>query len=344
MAVHLKFLPALFLVLLAACGGGDATTAAIAAPEAVAFGDIEPLPSAPLDEPPVIGLSVQNVSRSFFQGLEAGARGEAEMNGTTLLVTDAGDDASQQYADVQWLIDQGVHGLVVSPVDSNAAVEIADLARQRGVPLVAVANQIGTVERYGPQFVYPGTVALVTNDDTDMGRKAATFVAETFGDAEIAIGVVEGKLGTANAVMRAAGFTNELDSLGIDYEIVGSAPGDWTGEGGASVCASFLDLETLNVIFSMSDAMTAGCADVIRASGRQDIQIVSIGGNADGVALLSEGRMAGTVCQKPGTMGALAVETIVDALATVEFDQGLRFYETPVVTAENQMTSCIPQW
>lgn len=342
MAVVSKFgVVALLLLFVTACADGVED----APPEGVAFADDPvPLPDEALDEPPLIGLAVQNLSRSFFQGLEAGARGEAEVTGTTLLVADAGDDADQQLADVQRLIDQGVHGLIVSPVDSGAAVEIADLAQHHGVPLVSVANQIGTVADVGPQYVYPGTVALVTNDDLDMGRKAATFVAETLGDESIAIAIIEGKDGTANSVMRRTGFTDELDALGMDYEIVASAPGDWTAEGGARVCREVLELETVQVVFSMSDAMTAGCADVLDGTGRSEVVVVSIGGNAAGIELLGAGRMAGTVCQKPGTMGALAVSTLVDALLTVDFDQGLRFYETPVVTVENQMATCIPQW
>ena len=328
-----------FVALISACSADET-----AAPSSVAFVDPVPLPTEVLEEPPVIGLSVQNLSRTFFQGLEGGARGEAQATGATLLVADAGDDAAQQLIDVQELIDQGVHGLIVSPVDSGAAVEIAELAEQYGVPLVAVANQIGTVDNYGPQFVYPGTVALVTNDDLDMGRKAATFAAQTVGSDQVTIAILEGKLGTANAVMRANGFTSELDALGVAYEIVGQAAGDWTGDGGARVCREFVNLETVEIIFSMSDAMTAGCVDVLRAAGRDGIEVVSIGGNAAGIELLETGAISGTVCQKPGTMGALAVSTMVDALATLEFEQGLRFYETPVVTAGNQMATCIPQW
>ena len=287
---------------------------------------------------------MQNLSRTFFVGLEAGARGEAVNLGATLVITDAEDDADKQLADVEDLIALGVDGLIVSPVDSGAAVDIAAAAQEAGVPLVAVANQIGTVEDYGRQFVFPGTVALVTNDDVDMGHKAAELAAQLIGDDQARIAVLAGKNGTANAVMRQDGFTAGLDDLAIDYEIVSTIPGDWNAEGGSEACEEFLSIDGLSMIYSMSDAMTAGCAQAMADNGRTDIDIVSIGGNAEGIELLLSGGMVGTVCQKPSTMGALAVETLVLALETADFEQGLRFYETPVVTIENQTAVCNPQW
>ncbi len=331
------------LLFLAGCSSsGSSDDSSLAYSDSVDEA-MENLPTEPLDEPPLIGLSVQSLSRTFFQGLESGARTGADSAGATLIVTDAGDDAAQQLADVASLIEQGVHGIVLSPVDSGAAVEIAELAAAAGVPVIAVANQIGTVEEFGSQFVYPGTVGMVTNDDVDMGRKAAGFAATIIGGQSARIAVIEGKSGTANAVMRADGFQSELDDLGIAYEIVASQPGDWTGDGGAEACRAFAATGGIDLIFSMSDAMTAGCVDVAQETGL-DADIVSIGGNEEGVELLIGGAVVGTVCQKPGTMGALAVETVVDALKTADFSRGLRFYETPVVTADNQVDVCDPQW
>lgn len=333
------------MLLAAACSGPTSTSESSQAYVDPQDGEVAValLPSEPLEEPAIIGLAVQNLSRTFFQGLEQGARSGADSMGAELIVTDAGDDADQQLADVAGLIDQGVHGIVLSPVDSGAAVKIAELAAAEGVPLLAVANQIGTVDDYGSQFVYPGTVALVTNDDVNMGRLAAGFAATIIGDETARVAVIEGKFGTANAVMRSDGFQAELDDLGISYEIVASSPGDWTGEGGATVCQDFAATGGIDLIFSMSDAMTAGCVEAL-AEADVNIDIVSIGGNDAGVQLLLDGSVVGTVCQKPGTMGSLAVETMIDSLSTAQFQQGLRFYETPVVTASNQTDVCDPQW
>lgn len=323
----------------------SATTAASDAPETLPY-DAEPGVAAQGEL--VIGVSLQNSSRTFFQGLESGARREASSSGAALILTDANDDAETQLTDVQGLINAGVDGIVLSPVDSATAVQIAELAQAANIPIVAVANQIGTVEEFGAQFVYPGTVALVTNDDVDMGRKAANLAARLVGDDFAHIAVLEGKAGTANAVMRHDGFTDELDALGIRYDIVAAVSGDWTNAGGMAACDEFASLDTVDLVFSMSDAMTAGCVDSRLTKGAQAgqdsaVSIISIGGNHAGLELVLTGRVTGTVCQKPATMGALAVETMVDALNEGLYTQGLRFYDTPVVTIDNS-ASCIAEW
>ena len=73
-----------------------------------------------------------------------------------------------------------------------------------------------------------------------------------------------------------------------------------------------------------------------------DIGIASIGGNAKGIALLEDGLMPATVCQKPGTMGATALDVLLDYIVNGN-ERGLEFYETPVVTLDN-LDDCIPQW
>lgn len=332
------------LMIAASCSSSEVA----APPTDLAFaGDEFPLPEIGRVDPETltIGVSMQNLSRTFFQGLESGVRGEAASMGVDVVVTDAGDQAGQQAVDVQTLINAGVDGIVISPVDSAAAEDLVAIANEAGVPVVAVANQIGSVEQFGAQFLYPGTEALVTNDDVEMGRRAAQFTAEIVDPTGVAsIAVLEGKAGSANVAMRFDGFVDELAALAVDFEIAASASGEWTGDGGRLACAELAAQPDIAVLFSMSDAMTAGCVESIEAAGRSDIDIVSIGGNAEGIALVHSGVVTGTVCQKPGTMGSLAIQTIVDVLEGSSSVPGLRFYDTPVVTAQNQSTVCVPQW
>ncbi len=292
----------------------------------------------------VLGLSVQNLERTFFQGLDQGVTRQAEELGVELIVFEAGDDASKQLADVETLLDQQVDGILLSPVDSVQAVDLADKAQQAGVPLLAVANQIGSVEDFGEQHVYEGTVALVTNDDIDMGSKAAELVAAEVGSESVQIAIVEGAAGASNSSLRETGFSRTLDELGVNYEVVASEPGNWNPEDGGQACQRILNASTtIDILFSMSDAMTAGCVDALSPAQLAEIDVVSIGGNQQGIDLVKGGQILGTVCQKPATMGSLALETLVIAIRTGQVDQGLTFYQTPKIAADST-ANCEPQW
>lgn len=288
-----------------------------------------------------LGLAVQSLDRTFFTGMEAGALAQADAHGVALEIIDGRDDHATQAAAVADLLDR-IDALLLSPVDSDLGTEIAAAASARGVPVVAVANQIGSVEEHGPQFVHPDTLALVTNDDVSMGRKAGAFVAVQNLAEPVRIAVLSGARGTANVTMRLDGFERELADLGVGYEIVSDIDGAWNADGGEAACAAFSELD-VDLVFSMSDAMTDGCVNALHDSPLATIPVVSIGGNEAGIALLADGYIVGSVCQKPGDMGALAVDVAVEALTTGTLDRGLQFYETPLVTADS-MSECVPQW
>ncbi len=327
--------------LLVGCAGSDASNAAISDPLPAVI-EAEPAERTVDADALRIGLSTQNLERSFFVGLVAGAEERADELGIELVVVDGLDDVGTQHNGVDELLASGVDVLILSPIDSIEAESMVERASAAGVPVVAVANQVGSAEQYGPQFVHPDIVSLVTNDDVDMGRKAGLFVASLAGADVIDIAVLAGKTGTANAVLRLEGFEQELAALGVDHRIVSMIDGSWNADGGAAACAEFAAEEDLDMVFSMSDAMTAGCVEVFDQLGFE-VPIVSIGGNAAGIELLTDGRIVGSVCQKPGTMGALAVDSAVAAAIDGETNQGLRFYETPVVTAD-RLDDCQPQW
>jgi len=298
-----------------------------------------------------IGFSVQSISRTFFSGMLSGIEGaEAELEekygvDIIILTTTAQDESSIQDENTSDLIASGVDGVLFSPVNSGAAVAMVDRLIEANIPVVAVANQIGDVEEFGRNTIYPGTVGYVTNDDIAMGSRAAdaadALAADVDGPANIFI--LQGTNGAANVPLRQDGFTEQLDALGTDYVILDARPGDFSNVISEDTCQNAISaFPEMDIIYSMSDEMTAGCVRALESADRLDIGIASIGGNAKGVQLIEDGLMPATVCQKPGTMGATALDSLLDFIVNGN-ERGLEFYDTPVVTLDN-LDDCIPQW
>lgn len=298
-----------------------------------------------------IGFSVQSISRTFFSGMLAGIEGaEAEMEekygvNISIVTTTAQDESSIQDENTGDLIAAGVDGVIFSPVNSGAATSMVDRLIEADVAVVAVANQIGDVETYGRNTIYPGTAGYVTNDDIAMGERAAdaadALAAEVDGTANIFI--LQGTQGAANVPLRQDGFTERLAELGTDWNELDARPGDFSNVVAEETCQNALTAyPEMHIIYSMSDEMTAGCVRALESADRLDIGIASIGGNAKGIELLEQGLLPATVCQKPGTMGATALDSLLDAIVNGN-ERGLEFYDTPVVTVDN-LDDCVPQW
>ncbi|MEM9131207.1 MAG: sugar ABC transporter substrate-binding protein [Actinomycetota bacterium] len=298
-----------------------------------------------------IGFSVQSISRTFFSGMLAGIEGaEAEMEekygvNISIVTTTAQDESSIQDENTGDLIAAGVDGVIFSPVNSGAATSMVDRLIEADIDVVAVANQIGDVETYGRNTIYPGTAGYVTNDDIAMGAKAAeaadALAADVDGTANIFI--LQGTQGAANVPLRQDGFTERLAELGTDWNQLDARPGDFSNVVAEETCQNAITaFPEMHIIYSMSDEMTAGCVRALESADRLDIGIASIGGNAKGIELLEQGLMPATVCQKPGTMGATALDSLLDAIVNGN-ERGLEFYETPVVTLDN-LDDCVPQW
>ncbi|MEM9652864.1 MAG: sugar ABC transporter substrate-binding protein [Actinomycetota bacterium] len=295
----------------------------------------------------LVGVSLQQQKANFWVSVKSGST-DAAVRAAAAEPTfaDANSEDDKQLNDVKNMIASGIDGLVLGATNSGSAVGIAEEAIAAGIPVVAVALQIGDPAVFGGQHVYEGTLALVTNDDKDMGAKAAQFVQQVAADADgpLNIVILQGTPGTSNATLRDEGFKEALDELGIDYEITNEQTGRFKREEAQVACDNMLAADySIDLIYSHSDEMTIGCVTSMESAGRTDIPVASIGGNTEGIALVANGSVLGTVCQKPATMGAVATQLIIRHLNGESIPAEPFFYETPTITAEN-LDDCVPEW
>lgn len=295
----------------------------------------------------LVGVSLQQNKANFWVAVkngstDAGSRAAAQEP----TFADANGEDDKQLNDVKNMIAAGIDGLVLGATNSGSAVGIAEEAISAGIPVVAVALQIGDPATFGGNHVYEGTLALVTNNDSDMGMRASAFVepvAAAKGDT-LNIVVLSGTPGTSNATLRNEGFIAGLDAAGIDYEITNDQSGRFKREDSKVACDNMLAADdSIDLIFSHSDEMTIGCVTSMENSGRTDIPVASIGGNTEGIALVAAGKVLGTVCQKPATMGAVATQLIIRHLNGETIPSEPFFYATPAITADN-LEDCVPEW
>jgi ABC-type sugar transport system substrate-binding protein len=321
------------LVVGAGCGASD--------PSAAEDGESEQASKSP--EELTIGVSNLGQSFPFPASIGRGIEEEAKKLGVEIVQLDAEGEAAKQANDMQDLTARGPDGILLLPVDSGVAQGLVNQSDEAGIPVIAVASQVGDPKERELRDVYPRLTALATQDEIAAGEKAAEIVVEELPEGG-PIAVIEGQAGFAEVELRLRGFKEVLEGSGNTYEIVASQPGDWLPDKSEDVCQNMLASNPeIELFYAESDDMAVGCAEAVSAAN-SDAKIVGIGGLKLGINAIKRGDMAGTVCYKPYDLGQLALRAMVDHLTGEKpLDAEFITYETPAVTKET-IDDCDPQW
>jgi ribose transport system substrate-binding protein len=290
---------------------------------------------------PRYGLSTVGLSYPFAAAIAKGFDDAATRAGATAIVLDAKGDVQKQANDIDDLIAQKVSGIAVMPLDSVVAQGWVRRANAQNVPIAAVAALVGDPKTRPVEDVYPGLVALASQDEVAAGRAAGTLALRWLPRGRPArIAVIEGAAGFPEVEQRARGFRAALDGAGARYTIVASQPGNWTSEGGEAACQNILAAHPdVDLFYNEADDMVIGCGRAVRAAG-SSARLIGVGGSKLAIASIKAGAVDGTVCFKPEALGALAFAALHDKQSG-----GPRFrtYPIPAVTRAT-VGDCVGQW
>ncbi|MBB4152227.1 ribose transport system substrate-binding protein [Sphingomonas jinjuensis] len=288
---------------------------------------------------PRYGLASAGLSYPFAAAVAKGFADAAAKAGARAIVLDARGSVQKQANDVQDLIVGGVKGIAVMPLDAVVAQAWVARANEAGIPIAAVAAQVGDPRTRAARDVYPGLVGLATQDEVAAGRAAGRLAARLLPKGGVArVALIEGAAGFPEVEQRARGFHRGLDAAGASYRIVAAQPGNWTSEGGEAACQNILVAHPdVDLFFSEADDMVIGCARAVQAAG-STARLIGLGGSKLAIAQIKAGAVDGTVCFKPEALGALA-------FAALHRPTGKRFltYPLPAITA-GSAAQCVGQW
>lgn len=256
-----------------------------------------------------IGFSISTLNNPFFVTLNEGAEAKAEELGATLTVVDAQDNASKQASDVEDLIQQEVDLIMINPVDSEAVAAAVESANAANIPVITVDRSAAGGE----------VVSHIASDNIAGGEMAGEHLVSIVGEgAQVA--ELEGVPGSSAARERGEGFNNiAADSL----DVVAKQTANFNRSEGLSVMENILQANPdITGVFAHNDEMALGALEAIEASGK-DIAVVGFDANEDAVKAVEEGRLAGTIAQKPEMIGGMAIETAVQSLEGEEVEASI---------------------
>ncbi|WP_088008563.1 ribose ABC transporter substrate-binding protein RbsB [Indiicoccus explosivorum] len=256
-----------------------------------------------------IGFSISTLNNPFFVTLSEGAEAKAEELGAELEVVDAQDDAAKQVSDIEDLIQQDVDLILVNPVDSAAVVTAVEAANEAGIPVITVDRSAEGGE----------VISHIASDNVAGGEMAGEYLLSLVGEGAN-VAELQGIPGASATRERGEGFNNvAADSLNV----VAQQTANFNRAEGLTVMEDILQANPdIEGVFAHNDEMALGALEALEAAGK-DIPVVGFDATEDAVQAVEEGRLAGTIAQKPELIGQKAVETAISALEGEEVEASI---------------------
>lgn len=316
-------------LLISACASGADEPAE---PGATTGGDTADVQFEKKD-PLKIGYSVYDLQNPYWQSYAAGVKAAGEKAGVEVVVVDQKSDQQQQVSGSLDLINQGISGLIVTPVQPSALPSTIDAAHDAKIPVVIA--DIGTAGDYD---------AYIQSNNTNGGALAAEYVIEQLGDVPgpHKVGVIELHAGSVVGEERVAEFVSILEDHD-NFEVVSSLDGNDTVDGGFAAAQDMLSANPdLQVIYAANDDSAIGAQRAMETAGKSvkdGFILIGFDGADGALELIEKGLMSATVAQDPYGQGMKAVETVLALLDGEEaYDDAATktiFFPVEIVTADN---------
>ncbi|WP_422391157.1 substrate-binding domain-containing protein [Arthrobacter sp. N1] len=268
-----------------------------------------------------VTLSVSTLNNPFFVELRDGAQEAADAAGVDLEVVDAQNDSATQTNQLATAATSGTDGVIINPVDSDAAAASVAPLVSNSTPIVAVDRAVNGAE----------VQSLVSSDNVAGGKQAADELAKAMGEQGTVI-VLQGVAGTSASRDRGAGFAEGMEAYpGI--EIVAQQTANFDRAEALNVATNLLQANPgVTGLFAENDEMALGAIQALGARAGEDVKVVGFDGTADGLAAIEAGTLTATIAQQPAELGKRSVEVLVQLLDEEAVEEAIPVPVTTVTT------------
>jgi ribose transport system substrate-binding protein len=243
----------------------------------------------------VVGVVPKGANHIFWQTVHAGAIKAAAEFGYTVdwNAPPLEIDASRQIEIVDSMINRGVAGIALAPVDKQALVAVVDRAWQRGIPVAIFDSAIDSDK----------IISYVATDNTEAGRMAARRMGEILGG-KGKVGIVGFMPGSASTMEREHGFQDEIRRRFPGINIVGLQFGMADRAKSMAVTENILAAHPdLAGVFADNESSSAGALQALKSRGASQVKLVAFDASDQLIASLREGEIDSLVVQNPFRMG-----------------------------------------
>jgi len=270
-----------------------------------------------------IGVTVYDMS-SFITAGKEGMDQYAKDNNIELLWNSAGGDVSTQASQVDSLINQGVAGIIIVPIQADSLGPQVQTAKSKGIPLVAVNAALNNKDVAGN----------VQPDDVAAGAQEMQMMADHLGGKGNIV-VLQGPLGQSGEIDRTKGIEQVLAKY-PDIKVLAKDTANWKRDEAVNKMKNWISSfgPQINGVVAQNDDMGLGALQALKEANRTDVPIVGIDGIEDGLNAVKSGEFIGTSLQN-GTVELSAGLAVANALVKKEDVNKDPIYIMPAITKDN---------
>jgi len=284
----------------------------------------------PRRERPLIAVVPKATSHEFWKAVHAGAVKGAKGAGVDIIwkgpLTES--DREAQINLVQDFVAQGVDGICLAPLDSQALVPVVREAQAASIPTLIFDSGLDAPR---------STISFVATDNFHGGQLAGRELGRLLGGKGRVI-VLRYALGSQSSERREEGCLDALANEFPDIEILSSS--EYAGDTAEKALVKSQQLlhtfgDKVDGVFTPSQPVSTG---MLRALEDQSlagkVKFIGFDAGPELVAALRAGKMHGIVLQDPVRMAELAVTTMADHLRGKPVEAQIATGET-LATPEN---------
>jgi ribose transport system substrate-binding protein len=249
-----------------------------------------------------IGMVPKGATQMFWQAVHAGALKAAREHDVELLWNAPAQesDRSRQIAIVDAMINRGVNGLALAPVDRSALVNVVNRAVDRGIAVSVFDSNLDSDR----------IVSYVATDNREGGRLAARRMGEVL-NGKGTVAIIDDMPGSASTTARVDGFKEEcqakfpsLEVLPVQFVMADRAKARAITE---NLLSAHPDLAG---IFADHENAAIGAALALASRQNHNTRLVGFDSSEQLVRYLKEGWIDSLVVQNPFRMGYEAVHVL----------------------------------
>lgn len=274
-------------------------------------------------KPLKFGATYMTMNNPYFTALNESIREVVESNGDILITRDPAQDQKRQNAQIQEMLDEGVAGIFVNPVDWEEITPALKACQAARVPLFNVDTDVKE-----PQYV----ATSIQSDNYQAGVQCARDMMAKRDSARI---VIMNHYNIRSTIQRVQGFLDTIEGHSA-YQVVEEKSTTSELEVAMEVMKQILDTDLeFDVVLGGNDPTALGALAALQMRHVEDrVMIYGIDGSPDSKAMIQQGYMEGTSAQRPIRMGRISAQAAYDYLAGKKVKKNITV-EVTLITRDN---------